>query len=67
MVSSQKRKQKINEYRLIYIFQKDLANEVRLYEWELGRKGQCKAKIKPHLDDNVIAQLNEHTHSPLQA
>ena len=30
------------------------------------RKGQCKAKIKLDLDDNVIAQLNEDTHQPLQ-
>ena len=67
MVSSQKKKQKINKYWLIYIFPKDLANIVRLYEWELGRKAQSKAKIKLHLDDNVIVQLNEHTHSPLQA
>lgn len=30
------------------------------------RKGQCKAKIKLDLDDNVIGQLNEHTHPPSQ-
>ena len=30
------------------------------------RKGQCKAKIKLDLDDNLIAQLNEDTHQPLQ-
>ena len=28
----------------------------------LRRKGKCKAKIKFDLDDNVIAQLNKHTH-----
>ena len=65
-VSSQKRKQKIIRNRFIYLFQKDLANEVRLYECELPRKGQCKAKIKLDLGDNIIEQLNEHTHPPLQ-
>ena len=29
-------------------------------------KGQCKAKIKLDLGDNVIEQLNEHTHPPSQ-
>ena len=29
-------------------------------------EGQYKAKIKLDLGDNVIAQLNEHTHSPPQ-
>ena len=29
--------------------------------------GQCKAKIKLDLCDNVIEQLNEHTQQPLQA
>ena len=61
-VSSQKRKQNVIRNRFIYIFQKDLANEVSLYECELPRKGQCKAKIKVGLGDNVTEQLNEHTH-----
>ena len=61
-VSSQKRKQKIIRNGFIYIFQKDLANEVRSYECELRRKGHCKAKIKLDLGDNVIEQLNEHTY-----
>ena len=66
-VSSQKKKQKINANGLIYIFQKDLANKVCSNECELRRKGQCRAKIKLHLDDNVITQLNEHTHPPPKA
>ena len=65
-VSSQKRKQKIIRNGFIYVFQKDLANEIRSYECELRRKGQCKAKIKLDLGDNVIEQLNEHTHPPSQ-
>ena len=65
-VSSQKRNPKIIRNGLICVFQKDLANEVRYYECELRRKGQCKAKIKLDLGDNVIHQLNEHTHPPWQ-
>ena len=61
-VSSQKRKQKIIRNGFIYVFQKDLANEIHSYECELRRKGQCKAKIKLDLGDNVI----EHTHPPSQ-
>ena len=53
-VSSQKRKQKIVRNGFIFVCQKDLANEVRSYECELPRKGQCKAKIKLDLGDNVI-------------
>ena len=63
-VSSQKRKQKIIRNGFIYVFQKDLANEVRSYECELRKKSQCKAKIKLDLGDNVIEQLNEHIHPP---
>ena len=65
-LSSQKRKQKIIRNGFIYVFQRDLANEVRSYECELRRKGQCKTKIKLDLGDNIIEQLNEHTHPPLQ-
>ena len=66
-VSSQKRKQKIIRNGFIYVFQKDLVNEVRSYEYESRKKGRCKAKIKLDLGDNVIEQLNEYTHPPSQA
>ena len=62
IVSSQKRKPKIIRNVFIYVFQKDHANEVRSYECELRRKGQCKAKTKLDLGDNVI----EHIHPPSQ-
>ena len=39
---------------------------IRSYECELRRKSQCKTKIKLDLGDNVIEQLNEHTHPPSQ-
>ena len=65
LVFSQKRKQKIIINWFINVFQKDYANEVLSYEYQLRRKDQCKAKIKLDLDDSIIAQLNEHTHPPL--
>ena len=65
LVFSQKRKQKIIINWFINVFQKDYANEVLSYEYQLRRKDQCKAKIKLNLDDSIIAQLNEHTHPPL--
>ena len=67
LVSSQKRRQKIIRNGFIYVFQKDLANEVHSYECQLTRKVQCKAKMKLDLGDNVIEQLNVHTHPPSQA
>ena len=65
LVFSQKRKQKIIINWFINVFQKDYANEVLSYEYQLRRKDQCKAKIKLDLDDSIIAQLNEHTHPSL--
>ena len=50
----------------LYTSFKDLGNEVRSYEYKLRRKGQCKAKIKLDLGDNVIAQLKEHKYPPSQ-
>ena len=57
-LSSQKKKQKIIGNGFIYVFQKNIVNEVQSYECKLRRKGQCKAKIKLDLGDNVIEQLN---------
>ena len=48
------------------LFTMDLfANDVRSFECELRRKGNCKAKNKLHLDDSIIAQLNEYHTSTL--
>jgi hypothetical protein len=65
-VSSQKRKPKIIHNGYIYVFQKDLANEIRSYECELRRKGHCKAKIKVDFGDEIVGEINEHTHPPSQ-
>ena len=69
MVSSQKRKQKINKYRLIYIFKKTLRMKSACRSESSGGRANAKiikVKIKLHLDNKVITQLNEHTHSSSQ-
>jgi len=64
-VTSQKRNRKIINNGYVYVFQKDLANDVRSYECELRRnKQQCKAKIKVDIHENIIGTFNEHTHPP---
>jgi len=65
-VTTEKGKRKILHNGYIYVFQKDLANEIRCYECDLRRKGQCKAKIKLDLNDEVVEELNQHTHPPSQ-
>ena len=36
--------------------------------WEcvLWRKGQCKAKVKLHINGELVGEINEHTQSPSQ-
>ena len=46
----------------VYVFQNNLANDVRCYECVLRRKDQCKAKVKLGVNDNFLEQLNDHTH-----
>ena len=50
----------------IYLFKKNLANEITSWECELRRKGECRASIKLDELDNFVEQVNEHTH-PLSA
>ena len=65
-VASQKSKPKILHNGYIYVYQKELANEVSSYECELRRKGHCKAKIQVDLGDEIVGEVNEHTHPPSQ-
>ena len=48
----------------IYIYQKELANNIRSFQCELKRQEQCKSRIKVNLNDEIISFLNEHTHAP---
>jgi len=64
IVSSIRRKNKIINEGHIYVFQKDLANNLRSFECELRRKGHCKARIKVDPGDEIVGMVNEHTHPP---
>ena len=48
----------------IYLFKKNLANGITSWEWELRRKGECRASVKLDELDNFVEQVNEHTHPP---
>lgn len=50
----------------IYIFQKNLANDLTSWECVDRRKGQCKARVKLTIMDEFVQQVNEHTHPPSQ-
>ena len=64
--TTEKGARKLLKDGFIYFFQNTLANDVSSWECSLGRKGQCKARVKLTSDDQFIEQTNEHTHPPLQ-
>ena len=49
-----------------YVFQKELSNNLQSWECVLRRKGQCKAKVKLHMNGEPVEESNEHTHPSLQ-
>ena len=49
-----------------HVFQKELSNNLQPLECVLQRKGQCKAKIKLHMNGELVGVINEHTHPPSQ-
>ena len=49
-----------------YVFQKELSNNLQSWECVLRRKGQCKAKIKLHMNGELVWKINEYTHPPSQ-
>ena len=52
----------LNGFR--YVFQKELSNNLQPWECVLRRKGQCKAKIKLHMNGEFVGEINEHTQPP---
>ena len=60
---SQKGKQKVLHSGYIYVFQKDLANDIRSFECELRRKEQYNARLKLALNNNIVEE-NIHIHPP---
>ena len=66
ITKSQKGKHKILREVCIYVYKKELKNNIRSFECQLRRKGQCMASIKVDVGDQVINQVNEHKHPPSQ-
>ena len=61
-IKSNKGGMKIAFEGYVYCKQKELANEVLLYECELRRsRNYCKAKIKVK-NNELVSKVNEHTH-----
>ena len=48
----------------MYLFQKNLANDVISWEYEKRRREECKAKIKLDEAGNFLERINNHTHAP---
>ena len=48
----------------MYVFQKNLANDVTSWECEKRCRGECKAKIKLDEAENFLQRINNHTHAP---
>ena len=65
-VTPQKKLRKIIHNNYVYIFQKDLANQIRSFEFQLRRKVHCRAKIKVDDGDNIVGHTNEHIHASSQ-
>ena len=49
-----------------YIFQKELSNNLQSWKCVRDVKGQCKAKVKCHMNGELARETNEHTHPPSQ-
>ena len=56
-------KQMVVDGNYLYVYQKDLTDNVVSWECQLRRKKVCKARIKV-LDDRIIQRVNAHTHAP---
>ena len=49
-----------------YVFQKELSNNLQSWECLLRRKGQCKAKVKLHMNGELAGEINAHSHPTSQ-
>ena len=48
----------------LYVFKKNLANDITSWECVLRRQGQCRASIKLDAQENFVEEVNDHTHPP---
>ena len=63
--TTEKGNRKLIHEGYMYVFQKNLANDVTSWECEKRRRGKCKA-AKIELDEagNFLERINNHTHAP---
>ena len=50
----------------LYVFQKERSNNLQSKECLLRHKGECKPKVKLHMNGELVGEINEHTHPPSQ-
>ena len=62
--TTEKRNRKLIHEGCMYVFQKNLANDVTSWKCEKRRTGECKAKIKLDEAGNFLERINNHTHAP---
>ena len=60
--TTEKGNRKLIHEGYMYVFQKNLANDVT-WECEKRRRGECKAKIKLDKAGNFLERINNHTHA----
>ena len=60
-VRSEKGARKLIRKGYMYVYQKDLADEVTSWECELRRRGQCMARLKLDRNDTFLQEVNDHT------
>ena len=61
--TTEKGNRKLIHEGYMYVFQKNLANDVT-WECEKRRRKECKAKIKLDEAGNFLERINYHTHAP---
>ena len=62
--TTEKRNRKLIREGCMYVFQKNLANDVTSWKCEKRGTGECKAKIKLDEAGNFLERINYHTHAP---
>ena len=67
ITTTEKGNRKVLRERYLYVFKKNLTNDITSWECELRRKGECRASIKLGALDIFVGQMHEHTHPPSQA
>ena len=64
--TTEKGARKLLKDGFLYVFQKNLANDITSWDCVNRRKGHCKARVKLTITDEFVTQINEHAHAPSQ-